>query len=101
MTEYGAEANRDGPLEEKGTYQFQDDFVRFHLGVFASKPWLTGSVYWALQEFRVRAVLGRRQPVGHAAAAPEGARAARLDEEARLRRARATGTAKVRQYVTR
>jgi beta-glucuronidase len=54
VTEYGAEANRDGPVEEKGTYKFQDAFVQFHLGVFASKPWLTGSVYWALQEFRVK-----------------------------------------------
>ncbi|HET6448079.1 MAG TPA: glycoside hydrolase family 2 TIM barrel-domain containing protein [Conexibacter sp.] len=64
VTEYGAEANRDGPLEEKGTYAFQDDFVRFHLGVFASKPWLTGSVYWALQEFRVRPFWGGGNPWG-------------------------------------
>jgi beta-glucuronidase len=64
VTEYGAEANRDGPLEEKGTYAFQDDFVRFHLGVFARKPWLTGSVYWALQEFRVRPYWGGGNPWG-------------------------------------
>jgi beta-glucuronidase len=54
VSEFGAEANRDGPVEEKGTYAFQQDFVRFHLGVFATKPWLSGAVYWALQEFRVR-----------------------------------------------
>lgn len=54
VTEYGAEANRAGPVEEKGTYRFQDAFIQFHLGVFASKSWLTGSVYWALQEFRVK-----------------------------------------------
>jgi beta-glucuronidase len=64
VTEYGAEANRDGPVEEKGTYQFQQDFIRFHLGVFASKPWLTGSVYWALQEFRVRPFWGGGNPWG-------------------------------------
>ena len=54
VTEFGAEANRDGPVEEKGTYQFQSDFVNYHLGVFATKPWLSGAIYFALQEFRVR-----------------------------------------------
>jgi beta-glucuronidase len=54
VTEFGAEANRDGPAEEKGTWAFQQDFVNFHLGVFASKPWLSGAIYWALNEFWVR-----------------------------------------------
>jgi beta-glucuronidase len=54
VSEFGAEANRDGPVEEKGTYQFQQDFVNFHLGIYATKPWLSGAIYWALQEFRVR-----------------------------------------------
>jgi beta-glucuronidase len=62
VTEYGAEANRDGPVEEKGTYQFQEEFIRDHLAVFASKPWLTGSVYWALLEFRVRPYWGGGNP---------------------------------------
>jgi beta-glucuronidase len=64
VTEFGAEANREGPLEEKGTYAFQEDFIRFHLGVFATKPWLSGSVYWALQEFRVRPFWGGGNPWG-------------------------------------
>jgi beta-glucuronidase len=54
VTEFGAEANREGPIEEKGTWEFQRDFVDFHLGVFASKPYLSGALYWALNEFRVR-----------------------------------------------
>jgi beta-glucuronidase len=54
ITEFGAEANRAGPASEHGTYAFQQAFVRFHLNVFASKPWLAGAIYWALQEFRVR-----------------------------------------------
>jgi beta-glucuronidase len=54
VTEFGAEANRDGPAEERGTYQFQQDFVNYQLGVFATKPWLNGAIYWTLQEFRVR-----------------------------------------------
>jgi beta-glucuronidase len=54
VTEFGAEANRDGPVEEKGTYAFQQDFVNYHLGIYAQKPWLSGAIYFALQEFRVR-----------------------------------------------
>jgi hypothetical protein len=54
ISEFGAEANRSGPAEEKGTYEFQQDFVNHHLGVYATKPWLSGAIYWALQEFRVR-----------------------------------------------
>jgi glycosyl hydrolase family 2 len=54
VSEFGAEANRVGPVEEKGTYAFQQDFVNFQLGVFATKPWLSGAVYWALTEFWVR-----------------------------------------------
>lgn len=54
VSEFGAEANRDGPVEEKGTFQYQQDFVNYHLAIHGSKPWLSGSIYWALQEFRVR-----------------------------------------------
>jgi beta-glucuronidase len=54
ITEFGAEANRDGPVEEKGTYAFQQDFINYHLGVYATKTWLSGAIYWALNEFKVR-----------------------------------------------
>ena len=54
VSEFGAEANRTGPVEEKGTYAFQQDFINFRAQVYASKPWLNGSIYWALEEFRVR-----------------------------------------------
>ena len=54
VSEFGAEANRSGPVEEKGTFEHQQDFVNYHLAIHATKPWLSGSLYWALQEFRVR-----------------------------------------------
>jgi beta-glucuronidase len=54
VSEFGAEANRTGPIEEKGTYSFQQDFVDYQLGVFATKPWLSGAIYWALQDFWVK-----------------------------------------------
>ena len=40
--------------EEKGTFAYQQGFVNFQLGVFATKPWLSGAIYWALNEFWVR-----------------------------------------------
>ena len=42
-TEFGAEANRHGPQEERGTYEFQSNFNAYTLGVFAKKPWLSGA----------------------------------------------------------
>jgi beta-glucuronidase len=54
ITETGAEANRSGPVEEKGTYEFQQEYINYHYGVYATKPWLSGALYWALKEFRVR-----------------------------------------------
>lgn len=54
MSEFGAEANRDGPADEKGTYAFQNAWIRFQLGVMDTKAWLSGAFYWTLREFRVR-----------------------------------------------
>ena len=54
ITETGAEANRNGPVEEKGTYQFQQEYINYHYRIYAEKSWLSGALYWALKEFRVR-----------------------------------------------
>ena len=54
VTEFGAEANREGPAEERGTYAFQQGFVNWQLGVLDKTSFLSGATYWALQEFRVR-----------------------------------------------
>ncbi len=54
VSEFGAEANRDGPAEEKGTWAFQQEWINYQLGVIATKPWLSGAIYWALNEFWVR-----------------------------------------------
>ena len=50
----GAEANRDGPFDEKGTYSFQRQLVEDHLAVYDSKPFVNGALVWALRDFRVR-----------------------------------------------
>jgi hypothetical protein len=53
ITEFGAEATQFGPVEQKGTYEFQRKFALDHLGIHASKPFVNGSIYWALRDFRV------------------------------------------------
>ena len=54
VTEFGAEANRNGPFDEKGTYSFQRQLVEDHLAVYDSKPFVNGALVWALRDFRVR-----------------------------------------------
>jgi beta-glucuronidase len=54
ITEFGAEANRSGPVTEKGTFEFQAEFLRYHLGVFAEKPFVSGALVWNLRDFRVK-----------------------------------------------
>jgi beta-glucuronidase len=54
VSEFGFDSNRHGPVEEKGTYEFQSNAAAFHLGVFATKPWLAGAMYWLVQDFAAR-----------------------------------------------
>jgi beta-glucuronidase len=54
VTEFGFEANRHGPIEERGTYEFQADSLAYHLRVFNSKSWLSGAIYFPLQDFAAR-----------------------------------------------
>jgi beta-glucuronidase len=66
VTEFGAEGNRSGPAEEKGTYEFQDDYVRYTHSVISSKPFVNAATYWTLQEFRVRPNYTGGNPRGEA-----------------------------------
>jgi beta-glucuronidase len=54
VTEFGAEGNREGASDEKGTYEFQKEFMRFPLATYTKRPWLGGIDVWALQDFKVR-----------------------------------------------
>jgi beta-glucuronidase len=54
VTEVGAEANRQGPVTEKGTYAFQQDFLTYHLNAFATRPFINGALVWSLRDFRVK-----------------------------------------------
>jgi beta-glucuronidase len=65
VTEFGAEANRHGPVTEKGTYEFQADFLAYHLGVFAARPFVNGAIVWALHDFRVKPGWAGGNPLPH------------------------------------
>jgi beta-glucuronidase len=54
ITEFGAEANRSGPAEEKGTFEFQRDFLAYHLQVFAERPYINAALVWILRDFHVK-----------------------------------------------
>ncbi len=64
VSEFGFEANRNGPVEERGTYQFQIDAAAYHLSVFASKPYLAGAMWFALQTFAARPGWTGGDPLG-------------------------------------
>ena len=53
ITEFGAEATRSGPEDQKGTFEFQRKWVLDHLAIHASKRFVNGSIHWALRDFRV------------------------------------------------
>lgn len=53
ITEFGAEANRSGDVAQKGTYEFQQQFLHDHLAIFAQRPYVAGAMVWALRDFRV------------------------------------------------
>jgi beta-glucuronidase len=65
ITEFGAEANRSGPVGEKGTYEFQAEFLKYHLDVFASKPFVSGALIWNLRDFRVKPGWAGGNPLPH------------------------------------
>jgi glycosyl hydrolase family 2 len=64
VSEFGFNGDRAGPVEVRGTYSFQSDSIAFHLGVFASKPWLSGAIYFNLQDFASKPGYDGSNPIG-------------------------------------
>jgi beta-glucuronidase len=64
ITEFGFDGNRTGPVEARGTYAFQDNSIEYHLGVFAALPWLSGAIYFNLQDFAARPGWDGSNPLG-------------------------------------
>jgi beta-glucuronidase len=63
ITEFGFEGNRNGPVEERGTFQNQAASAAFHLGVFASKPYISAAMWFALQDFAAHPGWGGGDPL--------------------------------------
>ena len=54
VTEFGAEANREGPADEKGTYAFQTRLLRDVVTTIDDRPFVNGAITWLLRDFRVK-----------------------------------------------
>jgi beta-glucuronidase len=54
VTEFGAESNREGPADRKGTYAFQRKLLTRHVRTYIDKPWLSGALAWVMRDFRSR-----------------------------------------------
>jgi beta-glucuronidase len=54
VTEYGAEANHAGSVDEKGSFEFQTDWMQFQNQVFDQHPLINGAIAWILRDFKVR-----------------------------------------------
>jgi beta-glucuronidase len=54
ITEFGVESSRSGAVDEKGTFEFQNDFMNFHIGAYESTPYVNGAIAWILRDFKVR-----------------------------------------------
>lgn len=66
VTEFGFGGERDGPVEDRGTYAYQANSLAFHLGVFNTKPWLSGAIYFPMQDFAVAPGYVGGDPMGTA-----------------------------------
>lgn len=64
VSEFGFGGGRDGPAEVRGTYEYQSNSLQFNLGVFASKSWLAGAMYFPLQDFAASPGFDGSDPLG-------------------------------------
>jgi beta-glucuronidase len=65
VSEFGFDANHTGPATDRGTYAYQSAAIAYHLRVFASMPWLSGAIYFLLQDFAARPGWAGDNPHGY------------------------------------
>lgn len=65
VTEFGFGADRNGPVEIRGTYLYQIDSIQYHVGVFNGLSWLSGAIYFPLQDFAAQPGYTGGDPLGH------------------------------------
>jgi hypothetical protein len=54
ITEYGAEANENGPVGVKQTYAFQTNYIKRNLDIVDRLGFMGGAIYWTAREFAVK-----------------------------------------------
>ena len=64
VTEFGFGGNRNGPVEVRGTYLYQINSLQYHVGVFNALPWLSGAIYFPIQDFAARPDFAGGDPLG-------------------------------------
>jgi beta-glucuronidase len=64
VTELGYGGDRSGPTEVRGTYQFQDDNLTYSMGVMNSLSWLSGAIWFPMQDFAAEPGYDGGEPIG-------------------------------------
>ena len=64
VTEFGFGGNRNGPVEVRGTYLYQINSLEYHVGVFNALTWLSGALYFPVQDFAARPDFSGGDPLG-------------------------------------
>jgi beta-glucuronidase len=54
ITEYGAEANVNGPANVKQTFAFQTNYIKRNLDIVDRLGFMGGAIYWTAREFAVK-----------------------------------------------
>ncbi len=96
VTEFGAESNRNGSVNELGTFAFQNKWTMDHINIHASRPFVNGSILWALRDFRVHPTWGGGNPKPN----PPWNNKAPIDENGADQAALADRPAQLPRYAT-
>jgi beta-glucuronidase len=65
VTEVGYGGDRNGPVEVRGTYQYQDDMLSYSMGVFDQLDWLAGAIWFPMQDFAAEPGYDGGDPIGN------------------------------------
>ena len=65
VTEVGYGGDRAGPVEVRGTYDYQDDNLTYSMQVFNQLSWLAGAIWFPMQDFAVEPGYDGGEPLGN------------------------------------
>jgi beta-glucuronidase len=65
VSEFGYGGDRNGPAEARGTYAYQQAMISYSLGVFNQLPWLSGAIWFPMQDFAVEPGYDGSDPLGN------------------------------------